>query len=186
LHNAFSQVIITCLTRIRITPPKGFPLNAGALCSTSMQSARRPNGIYDFSSLFLFSFLFSRSTLFLCIVSASFSYRAFSSFAARLSLIACILLCKVNVSVFSCHRHYQVVLVEWLKPDPATAYLSFGFLLLLHFLLLCLYCSNGFSLLCALLVSRIASLGPESATGCMPLFPCKMVSKTFQENSQYG
>jgi hypothetical protein len=50
---------------------------------------------HDFSSLFLFSFLFSRSTLFLCIVSASRSYRAFSSFAARLSLIACILLYKV-------------------------------------------------------------------------------------------
>ena len=46
----------------------------------------------DFNILFLFSFLFNRSTRFLCIVSANFSYRAFSSFAARLSLIACILL----------------------------------------------------------------------------------------------
>lgn len=49
---------------------------------------------HDLIILFLFSFLFSLSTLFLCIVSASFSYRAFSSFAARLSLSAVILLCK--------------------------------------------------------------------------------------------
>src|SRR5690606_29594336 len=42
------------------------------------------------SALFLFSFLFSLSTLFLCIFSANFSYLAFSSFAARLDLIASI------------------------------------------------------------------------------------------------
>lgn len=45
--------------------------------------------IYDFNSLFLFSLLFSLSTRFLCIVSAIFSYRAFSSLAALLSLIVC-------------------------------------------------------------------------------------------------
>jgi hypothetical protein len=46
----------------------------------------------DFSILFLFSFLFNLSTRFLCIVSANFSYRAFSSFLTLFSLIACILL----------------------------------------------------------------------------------------------
>jgi hypothetical protein len=51
---------------------------------------------HDFSILFLFSFLFRRSTRFLCIVSASFSYRAFSSLAARLSFIACILLYEAH------------------------------------------------------------------------------------------
>ena len=45
---------------------------------------------YDFNNLFLFSLLFKRSSRFLCIFSAIFSYRSFSSFAARLSLIACI------------------------------------------------------------------------------------------------
>lgn len=48
----------------------------------------------DFSILFRFSFLFNLSTRFLCIVSASFSYRAFSSFLARLSLMTWILLCS--------------------------------------------------------------------------------------------
>lgn len=42
---------------------------------------------YDFSSLFLFSLLFSLSTRFTCIFSAIFSYRAFSSLAALRSLI---------------------------------------------------------------------------------------------------
>lgn len=47
----------------------------------------------DFNILFLFSFLLSLSTRFLCIVSANFSYRAFSSFLSRFSLIAAILFC---------------------------------------------------------------------------------------------
>jgi len=50
---------------------------------------------HDFNILFLFSFRFSRSTRFRCIVSASFSYLAFSSFAARFSFSAVILLCNI-------------------------------------------------------------------------------------------
>ena len=60
----------------------------------------KPSANQDFNTLFLFSLLFSLSTLFLCIFSAIFSYRSFSSFAARLSLIAWIFLYKplqVNV-----------------------------------------------------------------------------------------
>lgn len=40
---------------------------------------------YELSSLFLFSFRFKRSTRFLCIFSAIFSYRSLSSFLARFS-----------------------------------------------------------------------------------------------------
>ena len=42
---------------------------------------------HDLIILFLFSRRFSRSTRLRCIFSASFSYRSFSSLAARLSLI---------------------------------------------------------------------------------------------------
>jgi hypothetical protein len=58
---------------------------------------------HDFNILFRFSLLLNLSTLFLCIVSANFSYLAFSSFAARLSLMACTLLCQAQ-SV-SLHNH---------------------------------------------------------------------------------
>lgn len=46
---------------------------------------------HDLSILFFFSLRFSRSTLFLCIFSAIFSYRSFSSLAARRSLMPCTL-----------------------------------------------------------------------------------------------
>ena len=46
-------------------------------------------------SLFLFSFRFNRSTRFLCIFSASFSYRCFSSLVDRLSLMVWIRLCSI-------------------------------------------------------------------------------------------
>lgn len=57
---------------------------------------------HELSSLFLFSFLLSLSTLFLCIFSANFAYRSFSSLAARFSLINVIRLClaqKPHVSI---------------------------------------------------------------------------------------
>lgn len=43
---------------------------------------------YDLSSLLRFSLRFKRSTRFLCIFSAILAYLSFSSFAARLSLMA--------------------------------------------------------------------------------------------------
>lgn len=49
----------------------------------------RPGVLQEFRSLFRFSFLFSLSTRFLCIFSASFSYLSRSSLAALLSLMAC-------------------------------------------------------------------------------------------------
>ena len=72
---------------------------------TAMAVQRLPGELYrpqlpgtevphEFRSLFLFSFLFRRSTLFLCIFSAIFSYRSFSSLAARLSLILCTRCCE--------------------------------------------------------------------------------------------
>jgi hypothetical protein len=54
--------------------------------SISQQSPRA----HELRSLLRFSFLFNRSTLFLCIFSAIFSYLSFSSFAARFVLMASI------------------------------------------------------------------------------------------------
>lgn len=50
--------------------------------------------LYDLSSLFLFSLRLRRSTRFACILAASSAYLSFSSFAARLSLIAWTFLCN--------------------------------------------------------------------------------------------
>lgn len=50
-------------------------------------------------SLLRFSLRFNLSTLFLCIFSAIFSYRSFSSLAARFSLSAVILLCDTESKV---------------------------------------------------------------------------------------
>jgi hypothetical protein len=49
-----------------------------------------PESVQLFNNLFLFSLRFLRSTNFLCIFSAIFSYRSFSSLAFLLSLMACI------------------------------------------------------------------------------------------------
>jgi hypothetical protein len=53
-----------------------------------------PCVLYDLSILFLFSLRLRRSTRFACILAASSAYLSFSSFAARLSLIAWTFLCK--------------------------------------------------------------------------------------------
>lgn len=50
-------------------------------------------GAQELIILFLFSFLFNLSTLFLCILASSCSYLSFSSFFARFSFIAAILSC---------------------------------------------------------------------------------------------
>lgn len=51
--------------------------------------------IYELMSLLRFSLRLRRSTRFLCIFSAIFSYRSFSALASRLSLIACTRLCSI-------------------------------------------------------------------------------------------
>jgi hypothetical protein len=51
----------------------------------------KPSRDHELISLFRFSLRFSRSTRFLCIFSAIFSYRSASSFFARFSLMAAIL-----------------------------------------------------------------------------------------------
>lgn len=56
---------------------------------------RDPHKYQELMSLLRFSFRFSLSTRFLCIFSAIFSYRSRSSFAARLSLMACTRLCSI-------------------------------------------------------------------------------------------
>lgn len=77
----------------------------------------------DFNNLFLFSLLFSLSTLFLCIFSAIFSYRSLSSLAALLSLIACIRRCKLCVSGTRPRNKFQPLPVSHLlfllsSPSP--------------------------------------------------------------------
>jgi hypothetical protein len=93
----------------------------------------------DFSILFLFSFLFNLSTRFLCIVSANFSYRAFSSFLTLFSLIACVLL-------YDPKSVYDSPMLWTLRTD-----LSLCFLLILHLLLLSLYSRHSFPLFLTLL-----------------------------------
>lgn len=68
-----------------VPPSRGYPQ-----ASTLQLPATRAQ---ELSSLFLFSFLLSLSTRFLCIFSASFSYLSFSSLAARFSLIWVARLC---------------------------------------------------------------------------------------------
>ena len=55
--------------------------------TSGIYHAKSDSMYHDFNILFLFSFLFNRSTRFLCIFSAILSYRSFSAFAVRLSLM---------------------------------------------------------------------------------------------------
>lgn len=116
---------------------------------------------YDFNSLFLFSLRFSLSTRFRCIFSAIFSYRSLSSFAALLSLIACI-------------RRYndpRVSLAFLCKERRYYKYPSFGLLLVLHLLLLGFHRGHCFSVFGALGVGCLASCRTESGFEGVPLFP---------------
>jgi hypothetical protein len=128
---------------------------------------------HDLIILFLFSFLFSLSTLFLCIVSASFSYRAFSSFAARLSLSAVILLCKYI-------SNSPLILGSERK------LCALGFLLFLHLLLLCLHNVHGHSLRISLLIRIVASFRAECALQSMPLLSWWVVSVSFNGSTCSG
>jgi hypothetical protein len=53
-----------------------------------------------------------------------------------------------------------------------TAYLSFGLLLVLHLLLLCLHSLHGLSFLGTLFIGRVAGLGAECVSRSMPLLAC--------------
>jgi hypothetical protein len=94
----------------------------------------------DFSILFRFSLRFTRSTRLLCIFSSIAAYRTRSSLAVRL------------VRIFSIRTCSLVSLQEVLNAHPSHhTYLSSCFLLILHFLLLCLHGRLSLPLLCALL-----------------------------------
>jgi hypothetical protein len=130
---------------------------------------------HDFNILFLFSFLFSLSTLFLCIVSANFSYLAFSSFAARLSLMACTLLYihgQFNCPVACLRQHNSSA------RQGEILYLSFSLLLLLHLLLFGFDDRDSFSLFSALLVRCDTARGTESLLGFMPLLAFELSVRT--------
>jgi hypothetical protein len=64
--------------------------------------------LYDLSILFLFSLRLRRSTRFACILAARSAYLSFSSFAARLSLIAWTFLCKTKDGQQIVRMHIQV------------------------------------------------------------------------------
>lgn len=119
---------------------------------------------HDFNNLFLFSFLFNLSTLFLCIVSANFSYLAFSSFAALFSFSAWILLCKT-------HQPHPPAMIFPTK----TTYLSLSFLLLFHLLLLGLNSSSSFTFFLPFLVGCQAGRRTESGFLGMPLLSCTLL-----------
>lgn len=69
--------------------------------------------------LFLFSFLFNLSTLFLCILASSCSYLSFSSFFARFSLIVAILAwTTVSIALARVISHAEMSIgIGWAVPD---------------------------------------------------------------------
>jgi len=94
---------------------------------------------HDFSILLRFSLLFRRSTRFLCIFSSIFAKRSRSSFAVRFVRIA------------SMRRCYPVS--HGSTSVPSATNLSFCLFLVLHLLLLCLYCGKC-DPLCSSLLER--------------------------------
>lgn len=116
---------------------------------------------HDLSSLFRFSLLFNLSTRFLCIFSAIFSYLSFSSLAARLSLIRCMLLYQFHISAKPKILRFLVA-----------TYLSLIFLLILHLLLLGLHGGLCLSLDETLLKRAVACIRPKSRLVRMPILAC--------------
>ena len=111
---------------------------------------------HDFNSLFLFSLLFTRSTLFRCIRSAIFSYRSLSSFAARFSRMACIrryfsipqphtLAGDSRFSIFAPDKKHSRV-EDAIACMCVCTYLSLPLLLILHFSLRLFHSCEGSAL----------------------------------------
>ena len=126
---------------------------------------------YDLIILFLFSFLFNLSTLFLCIVSAIFSYLSLSAFAARLSL-SLVIFSYCNVS----HPRSNLK-IPYLDRRPSSfscllqaseTYKLLSLLLLLHLLLLRLRCRKRDALSLTLLIRVIAHFGTEGGFEWFP------------------
>jgi hypothetical protein len=148
---------------ILLPPVVQFLQRRSSLTPNAHNARYQPIIPHDFIILFRFSFLFNLSTRFRCIVSASFSYRAFSSFAARLSFRAVIRFYMESVfHSFSCQA-FSIV-----------TDLSLCFFLLLHLLFLRLHGSHGFSFLRSLLVCAISGLRSKGTSRSMPLLACSL------------
>ena len=140
-------------------------------CRRVCRSAIHGRPAYDLIILFLFSFLFNLSTLFLCIVSAIFSYLSLSAFAARLSLSLVIFsYCKVS----NPRSHLKIPYLDR-RPSSSSCLLQasetyklLSLLLLLHLLLLRLRCRKRNALSLTLLIRVVAHFGAEGGFEWFP------------------
>ena len=149
-------IIRMCVFRVEIAKWACL-LGKGSVCASAFFVRSQSIRAHDLSSLLRFSLLFKRSTRFLCIFSSIFWKRSRSSFAARLVRIA------------STRR--------WVALEQAIrilrgAHLAFGFLLVLHLLLLGLDGGQGLALGGALLEGRLVRARPEGRLVGMPLLAC--------------